>query len=91
MKRQKKYSPEFKARAVELAKEVGNIAEAARKLGVGKGVLHRWIYAGDAPMPVQDLSTEEKLRHLEKENAELKKANFILKQAAAFFSQDHLK
>ena len=36
-------------------------------------------------------SPEEELRRLRRENVDLKKANYILKAAAAFFSQDHLK
>ena len=34
---------------------------------------------------------EEELKRLRKEVEELKKVNYILKRAAAFFSQDHLK
>jgi transposase-like protein len=36
-------------------------------------------------------SPEEELNRLRRENQQLQKANYILKQAAAFFSQDHLK
>jgi len=90
--RNRKYSPEFRQRAMALAKELGNTSEAARKLGIPKYTLSGWIWnesqSQDSP---QALSTEEQLRQLQRENGELRKANFILKQAAAFFSQDHLK
>lgn len=90
--RNRKYSPEFRQRAMALAKELGNTSEAARKLGIPKYTLSGWIWNGsksqESPQPV---STEEQLRQLQRENQELRKANFILKQAAAFFSQDHLK
>jgi transposase-like protein len=33
----------------------------------------------------------EEFRRIQKENEKLKKVNQILKSAAAFFSQDHLK
>jgi len=90
--RNRKYSPEFRQRAMALAKELGNTSEAARKLGIPKYTLSGWLWSErDKPAPGQDLSSEEQLRQLRRENEELKKANFILKQAAAFFSQDHLK
>jgi len=34
---------------------------------------------------------QEELRRLRKEVSELKQVNILLKSAAAFFSQDHLK
>jgi transposase len=95
VRKQKKYGPEFKRQAIRLASELENIQEAAKKLGVPKHTLYGWIRAGE-PKPASSSSSvvmtpEEELRALKKENEELKKANFILRQAAAFFSQDHLK
>ena len=37
------------------------------------------------------VSQEQELKRLRKENEEQKKVIYILKRAAAFFSQDHLK
>lgn len=43
-------------------------------------------------MSVVEVETvEEEVKRLRKENKELKDVNYILKKAAAFFSQDHLK
>jgi transposase len=89
--KQRKYSPEFKQRAVALAQEMDNITEAARKLGVPKHTLYSWVTGRVPETAIPELPPEEQLRALRKENEELKKANYILKQAAAFFSQDHLK
>jgi transposase len=89
--KQRKYSSEFKERAVALAKELGNIKEAARKLGLPSHSLYNWMNPAKGSEPDHEISAEEKIRQLERENEQLKKANFILKQAAAFFSQDHLK
>lgn len=36
---QRKYTPEFKKQALELAQELGSFAEAARRLGVRRGYL----------------------------------------------------
>lgn len=93
--RNRKYSPEFRARAIGLAKELGNANEAARKLGMPGFTLQGWLWeernGGKSKASMETLSAEEELRQLKRENEELKKANYILKQAAAFFSQDHLK
>lgn len=100
------YTAEFKAQALELARELGSVRKAALQLGMSSNTLHGWNYkrlAGlggsvspatsqGAPSAVN--STEEvelENRRLRKELEHLKKVNYILKQAAAFFSQDHLK
>jgi transposase len=89
----RKYSDEFKRQAVELASRVGP-TEAARKLGIVDGNIHNWTkkFGEKRPSVVMVSSAqEEEIKRLRKENADLKKANTILKAAAAFFSQDHLK
>ena len=93
-----KYSEDFKLRAVALAKEIGHKA-ATDKLGIGNGSTRNWQlkFEGSGKVSKADMklfsaeSAEEELRRLRKENSDLKKANIILKSAAAFFSQDHLK
>ena len=95
------YTAEFKRDALELAKQLGNVNEAARRLGVCDSLIHNWRKAaegaqpapqanGNAPGALMPAEAQE-LARLRKENHELKKVNEILKQAAAFFSQDHLK
>ena len=95
VQKHRKYGPEFKRRAVELAHELSSVGEAAKKLGIPKHTLYSWVRGKqeqpDVASTVQELPVEEQLRALRRENEELKKANHILKQAAAFFSQDHLK
>lgn len=96
-KNARKYTDDFKRRAVELAKDIG-IAQAEMKLGIPHGNIRNWrekinkfgkVSRTDTKSPNE--SAEDQLRRLQKENSELKKANIILKAAAAFFSQDHLK
>ena len=97
IKNARKYTDDFKHRAVELAKEIG-FSPAEQKLGIPAGNIRNWrdkldkfgkVSKTDTKSPSE--SSEDRLRRLERENSELKKANIILKAAAAFFSQDHLK
>ena len=97
VKNARKYTDDFKYRAVELGKELGP-AEAARKLGICNGNIYQWtkklsevgrVSKSDTKSPTE--TTEEENKRLRKKVAELEKVNIILKSAAAFFSQDHLK
>lgn len=85
----RKYNDQFKRQAVQLAKSVGP-TEAARKLGVSDANVHNWRKKFGDLASVSENEADE-LKRLRKENSDLKKANTILKAAAAFFSQDHLK
>lgn len=83
------YTDDFKQDAVQLAKKIGP-TEAAKKLGISDANIHNWRKKyGDLPSVTE--SEADELRRLRKENSDLRKANTILKAAAAFFSQDHLK
>ena len=69
------------------------ISSVSEKIGCTRETLRRWIrqvqrYQGQRP----GLSTDDKtrLKQLEKENRELRKANEILKTASAFFAQAEL-
>lgn len=93
----RKYTPEFKQEALELAQQLGSVAEAARRLGIKDTVLYNWKNTFKISMDPKVKSVQssiadaEELKRLRKENEDLKKTNYILKKAAAFFSQDHLK
>jgi transposase len=91
----RKYTDEFKQQAVKLARELGNTTRAAEQLGIGDAIIHTWAKRFDAATgkkiePVVSPDSDE-IKRLKKEVEELKKVNYILKRAAAFFSQDHLK
>ena len=93
MKR-KKYTREFRQQAIELAESLGSTVEAARQLGISDASIHTWrtkqLVDGTGPTAISGGEAEE-LKRLRRENSDLKKINHILKAAAAFFSQDHLK
>ena len=91
----KTYSPEFKEQAIDLAKEIG-ARQAAEKLGIGSfQTLSAWIrYSKKIEENTDFKELEEAKAEIKKLKRELeseRKAVAILKDAAAFFCQDHLK
>ncbi len=99
MTKPRKYTPEYKEQAVRLAEHLGSIAKAARQLGISDVNVYNWKMKSKKGklkdlknnMSVQSETTDEELKRLRKEVEELRQVNYILKRAAAFFSQDHLK
>jgi transposase len=93
----KQYTKEFKLEALKLAEQLGSVAEATRQLGLTPNSVHNWkakykyTFAKDSAARAVASPEAEEIKRLKKENEELKKVNYILKRAAAFFSQDHLK
>lgn len=94
----KQYTKEFRLQAVKLADELGSAVLAGQQLGVPDANIYAWRkrYADEpvtaskkAEIKPEDLQKEN--QRLLQENIQLKKVNHILKSAAAFFSQDHLK
>jgi transposase len=94
--KKKKYPKEFKQQAVDLAKSLNSTSEAARQLGVSHGSIASWrsqlqATSGGASSSRLSSGEAEELKRLRGEVTHLRKVNHILKAAAAFFSQDHLK
>ncbi len=88
------FTPEFKAQAVQLARDLKSPTEAGKQLGVSESVVRVWIKKSAQVAAIQSQEpgfSLEEFRRIQKENEKLKKVNQILKSAAAFFSQDHLK
>jgi transposase len=91
----KKYPDELRARAVRLYRESDPkpvIRRLAEQLGVHHEALRNWIRQDEADRGERGdrptTSESEELRRLRRENAELKRANEILKAASAFFASE---
>ena len=88
-----KYSKEFKEEAIRLSDEIGN-KKAAAQLGLPYYTLADWRNKSKHKPKEPELSnTELKIRNreLEREIAELRQANEILKDALGFFAKDRKK
>ena len=93
----RKYTAEFKQRAVQLWRESGTTyAEVARGLGVDESTLRGWVKKAegsgeDAAVAAQNpFQMEEELKRLRREVAQLRRDNEILLKASAFFASRSL-
>jgi transposase len=94
-----RYPPELRERAVRLVfetiaetgKRVGAVARVSRLLGVNRETLRLWVRQAEVDGGQRlGLTSEERgrLKALERENHELRRANEILKAASAFFAAE---
>ena len=90
-KKPRTYTTEYRKQAVQLAEDLGSVMKAAHQLGISEANIYSWRNAAPTTPGPGNVSAQEELRRLRKENSDLKKINHVLKAAAAFFSQDHLK
>lgn len=89
----RKYPDELRDRAVRLVFETGRpIAHVARNLGVHREALRQWVRQAEADGGKRRdlLTTEERerLKALEREVRDLRRANEILKAASAYFARE---
>jgi transposase len=69
----------------------GILREVGDLLGIHPEALRHWVKKADAqadPQAVAARAESERIRELERENAELQRAKGILKAAAAFFAAE---
>jgi transposase len=93
MPRPRKYPEELLERGARLVFESGRpIAQVAADLGVHREALRKRVRQAEADAGERrDLlssSERERLRELERENRELRRANEILKAASVFFAKE---
>ena len=96
---QRRYPPEMKERAVRLVFETaaeqgewhGAVGKVSKQLGIGPESLRHWVRQEEVERGTRTgLTTEERARmkELEREIRELRRANEILKSAAVFFGAE---
>ena len=101
MSTSKRYSPEVQERAVRLVFEQQGehesqwaaIGAIASKIGCTAETLRKWVRQAERDQGKRGglaSSERDRLKELERENRELKRANEILRKASAFFAQAEL-
>jgi transposase-like protein len=101
MKNQIRYSQEVKERAVrmvfehekEYPSQWAAISSIAPKIGCTPETLRTWIRQAERDQGVRPGMTSaerDRMKELERENRELRRANEIIRKAAAFFAQAEL-
>jgi transposase len=96
MSKRRKYSPEFKREAVQLARQPDvSCAQVARELGIGANLLTRWKREADADgqraFGGTGSARDEELARLKRELSRVKKERDFLKDAATFFAKESSK
>ena len=95
----RRYTPAEKAQAVrlvrklrdELGTEHGTVQRVAEQLGYGVESVRAWVRqvdVDDGEKPGVTSEQAERIKALEQENKELKRANEILRRASAFFAAE---
>jgi transposase len=98
MNTSKRYSPEVRERAVleheeEYSSQWAAIESISEKFGCTAETLRRWVRQAERDMGRREGRTtgeRERIKELERENRELKRANEILRKASAYFAQAEL-
>ena len=94
-----RYDKKFKEEALRLGDEVG-VRKAAEQLGVTYNTMIDWrrrrnLHGDEAHIgsgrSYSEAGKSERETELERENAELRRANEILKDALGFFAKDRKK
>jgi transposase len=101
MNKSTRYSPEVRERAVRLvfehqgehASQWAALTSIASKIGCTPETLRKWVRRAETDQGQRSGMTtddRERLKSLERENKELRRANDILRTASAFFAQAEL-
>lgn len=100
-KKSNRFSPEVRERAVRMVQEHRGeyaslwaaIESIAPKIGCVPQTLHEWVRKQEVDTGLREGVTtaeHQRVKELERENKELRRANEILKLASAFFAQAEL-
>jgi transposase len=103
MNKQVRYPPEFRERAVRMLLDQQGEYESqwaamnsiANKVGCTAETLRKWVRQAERDQGIRNgvtSSERDRLKELERENRELKRANEILRKASAYFAQaEHVR
>ena len=97
MNKRTRYSPEVRERAVRLVQEQQGeyssewaaLTSIGAKIGCTAETLRKWVRQAQCDQGLREGMTtndHERLKQLERDNRELKRANEILRKASAFFA-----
>ncbi len=95
----RRYTPAEKEQAVRLVRQLraergseqGTVQRVARQLGFGVESVRSWVAQADiddGKKPGTSSEDAARIRELEQENRELKRANEILRRASTFFAAE---
>ena len=95
----RRYTPQQKEQAVRLVRKIraetgqsfGAVKRVAEQLGYGVESVRSWVRQTDIDEGVEAGTTTadaERVKRLEQENRELRRANEILRRASAFFAAE---
>ena len=94
------YDKSFKEEALKLSDKIG-VTKAAAQLGIPYYTLSNWRYKQRAYGDLANVGSghkretgdekDQRIRQLERENAELQRANEILQEALGFFAKNRKK
>ena len=101
MNKSTRFSPELRERAVRMvlehqgdhASQWAAICSIAEKMGCSAETLRKWLRRAERDQglrPGLPSEERERLKALERENLELRRANEILRKASAYFAQAEL-
>ena len=96
-----RFSPEVRERAVRLVREqegdhespLAAITSVAAKIGCSSETLRKWVRQGERDVgkrPGVTTDEQARVKALEREVKELRRANEILRKASAYFAQAEL-
>jgi transposase len=98
MNKSNKFSPEVRERAVRMVQEHRGeypslwavVESIAPKIGCVPQTLLEWVRRAEIDAPGMTTAETQRIKDLERENKELRRANEILRTASAFFAQAEL-
>ena len=92
-RKRRSYTPEQRADAVRMVREVGNLCQVARDLELTQSSLHEWVKRaeideGRGPEGALTTDEREELRQLRKELRIARQERDILKKSVTFFAKE---